>query len=116
MTFASLNELIGKLWERESDVYPDGEPFVDAVQSGTMSVELFAPRGDDVQEPHDQDEAYIIIQGKASLMRGDDEIRCGTGDVLVVPALVEHRFRDMSDDFMCWAIFWGPKGGEANAT
>lgn len=115
MTYASLNELIGNLWENESETYPDGEPFVDAVQSGTMSVELFAPRGKDLQEPHDQDEAYIIIQGKASLLRGEDEIRCGGGDVLVVPAGLEHRFVDMSDDFMCWAIFWGPRGGETHA-
>lgn len=107
-----MNQLLDGLWQNETAVYPDGEPFVEALRSGTMSVELFAPRGDDLQEPHDQDELYLIIQGRASLHVGEDEIRCGTGDAVMVPALVEHRFVDMSDDFMCWAVFWGPPGGE----
>ena len=115
MSYASLNELLNRLWEVETDTYPEGEPFVEAVRSGSMSIEIYAPRGEDIQEPHDQDEAYIIVQGKAALMRGDDEIRCGSGDVIVVPAGVVHRFVEMTDDFMCWAIFWGPPGGEAQA-
>jgi len=32
--------------------------------------------------------------------------------VLFVPARVEHRFEEFSDDFATWVIFWGPKGGE----
>ena len=32
--------------------------------------------------------------------------------VLFVPAGVEHRFDDFSDDFAAWVVFFGPKGGE----
>ena len=115
MTHASLNDLLGQLWEIETEKYPDGEPFVEAIRSGTMSAEIYAPRGEDLQEPHEQDELYIIIQGQAALLMGDDEIRCGGGDLLLVPAFTKHRFVDMTNDFMCWAIFWGPHGGEINA-
>ena len=113
--FASLNDLIGQLWDVETDIYPDGEPFVNAVRSGTMSVELFAPRGEDLQQPHEQDELYIVINGTATLDLGDDEIRCAGGDVLFVEAEAKHRFVDMSNDFMTWAVFWGPPGGEVTA-
>jgi hypothetical protein len=32
--------------------------------------------------------------------------------MLFVPAGVEHRFEDFSDDFAVWVVFWGPDGGE----
>lgn len=115
MTYASLTELINGLWATETETYPDGEPFVTALASGTMSVELYAPRGDDLQQPHEQDELYLIIRGRATLELGDDEIRCGEGDALMVPAQAPHRFVDISSDFMTWAVFWGPPGGEVNS-
>ena len=33
------------------------------------------------------------------------------GDLLFVPAHVEHRFERFSDDFRTWVIFFGPQGG-----
>jgi quercetin dioxygenase-like cupin family protein len=33
-------------------------------------------------------------------------------DVLFVPAGVEHRFDNFTDDFMTWVIFYGQKGGK----
>ena len=35
------------------------------------------------------------------------------GELLFVPAGVEHRFLDFSDDFVTWVLFYGPEGGEA---
>ena len=36
----------------------------------------------------------------------------GPGDALFVPADVEHRFEEFSDDLSMWVVFWGPAGGE----
>ena len=36
------------------------------------------------------------------------------GEALFVPAGVEHRFVDFSDDFAAWVVFYGPPGGEAH--
>ena len=33
--------------------------------------------------------------------------------MIFVEAGVEHRFEEFSDDFAVYAVFWGPKGGEA---
>jgi len=109
---APLSELLTKLWTEETETYPDGVPFVDAVNHGTMSVELFAPRGDDPQEPHDQDELYIVIGGSSRFRRGEELSDVRSGDVVFVPARLPHRFEEISDDFMAWVIFWGPEGGE----
>ena len=35
-----------------------------------------------------------------------------TGEALFVPAGVEHRFEDFTDDFAAWVVFYGPEGGE----
>jgi hypothetical protein len=32
--------------------------------------------------------------------------------VLFVPADVEHRFEEFSDDLALWVVFYGPEGGE----
>jgi len=34
------------------------------------------------------------------------------GDMLFVPAKMEHRFEDFSADFATWVLFYGPTGGE----
>lgn len=112
MDRASLSELLSKLWVEETETYPDGVPFVNAGSHGTMSVELFAPRGDDPQQPHEQDELYIVVEGSSRFLRGEEVSDVSAGDVLFVPARLPHRFEDISDDFMTWVVFWGPEGGE----
>jgi mannose-6-phosphate isomerase-like protein (cupin superfamily) len=82
------------------------------LRHGSMSVEYFAPKEKDTQMPHRQDELYIIISGHSRFIRDSETVDCKTGDVLFVPAGMEHRFFDFSDDFATWVIFYGPDGGE----
>jgi len=88
-------------------------PFVTVLAHGSMSVELFTPRGCDNQQLHAQDELYIINRGSASFARGAERIECQAGDVLFVPAGMAHRFESFGDDFESWVVFWGPPGDEA---
>lgn len=87
-------------------------PFALLLRHGTMSVELFAPKDFDTQQPHLQDELYVLISGTATLFRAGERIACQAPDVLFVPAGMEHRFEDFSADFSTWVIFYGPQGGE----
>jgi mannose-6-phosphate isomerase-like protein (cupin superfamily) len=91
---------------------PRGERFAEVFRRGTLSVELYAPRGTDPQQPHTQDEVYVILTGSGTFINGDQRHAFAPGDVLFVPAGVEHRFVDFSDDFATWVIFCGPQGGE----
>jgi mannose-6-phosphate isomerase-like protein (cupin superfamily) len=94
--------------------WPDGEPFAEVLRHGTMSVEIFAPRGKDHQTPHEQDELYFVQEGRATFVRDDQPHAVSRGDVLFVPAHALHRFEDMSEDFSTWVVFWGPPGGESH--
>jgi mannose-6-phosphate isomerase-like protein (cupin superfamily) len=111
---ASLAPLLAQLPRAPSAKWPDGEPFIDALRHGSMSVEVFAPRLHDAQEPHEQDELYFVVSGSAVFDLNGERNGAVTGDVLFVAAGVPHRFENMSDDFVTWVVFWGPKGGEAN--
>ena len=91
---------------------PEGKPFVVAYEHGTLSVEMFAPRGVDTQTPHRRDEVYVVVRGEGFVVNGSDRHRVGPGDLLFVPAGVEHRFEDFTDDLAVWVIFYGPDGGE----
>jgi mannose-6-phosphate isomerase-like protein (cupin superfamily) len=92
---------------------PDGERFVELFQHGTLSVELYAPRGHDPQSPHSRDEAYAVVRGSGQFRNGPERHRFGPGDVLFVPAGVDHRFEEFTDDLVVWVFFYGPEGGEA---
>ena len=82
------------------------------IQHGTMHVGLYQPKSEDGQKPHQQDEVYIIMQGTGTFRNGKEKKPFQPGDVLFVPAGVEHRFEDFSEDFLTWVVFYGPEGGE----
>jgi mannose-6-phosphate isomerase-like protein (cupin superfamily) len=90
----------------------DGKPFVEAFRRGTLSVEMFAPRGVDTQSPHRQDELYVVIRGQGTFVTASARRQFRPGDLLFVAAGVEHRFEDFTDDLSVWVIFYGPDGGE----
>ncbi len=92
---------------------PQGERFVALLNHGSLVVEIYAPRGVDPQTPHTRDEVYVVIEGSGDFVNGASRQPFGPGDLLFVPARVEHRFVDFTDDLVVWVIFYGPEGGEA---
>ncbi|MFL9898260.1 cupin domain-containing protein [Paraburkholderia fungorum] len=86
-------------------------PFAVLFERGDVSVELYAPRGSDTQLPHTRDELYIVASGSGTFRRADQVCEFNSGDMLFVPAHVEHRFESFSDDFRTWVIFFGPENG-----
>jgi mannose-6-phosphate isomerase-like protein (cupin superfamily) len=87
--------------------------FAELFAHGSLSVELYAPRGVDAQTPHARDEIYVVVAGHGKFFCGGDTRDFCPGELLFVPAGMEHRFLDFSDDFAAWVIFYGPEGGEA---
>lgn len=88
------------------------DPYVVALARGTLELGYYSPTGVDHQTPHSQDEVYVIVRGSGKFHNGDDTVEFGPGDALFVPAGVEHRFVDFSDDTEMWVVFYGPDGGE----
>jgi mannose-6-phosphate isomerase-like protein (cupin superfamily) len=77
------------------------------MKHSNMTVEYYAPQRFDLQTPHVQDEIYVIANGSGTFIKNKEKILFATGDLLFVPAKMEHRFENFSDDFATWVIFYG---------
>ena len=108
----SLEDTLAKLPLPPTATWPQGVWDTEALARGSMSLILFTPRGYDYQTTHTQDELYIVYRGSGVLKIKEETFPFVAGDVLFVPANALHRFVEFSDDFVTWAIFWGPQGGE----
>lgn len=84
------------------------------LEHGTLELGFYRPVKVDSQQPHERDEVYIVQSGKGHFVLGTTRQPFESGDALFVPAGVEHRFEDFSDDFAAWVMFYGPPGGEAS--
>ena len=91
---------------------PAGERFREVFRHGTLQVEVYAPRGADLQKPHTRDEVYVVVRGRGQYVSDAGRQPFGPGDLLFAPAGVEHRFEDFSEDLAVWVLFYGPEGGE----
>ncbi len=97
-----------------SKLNESAKPFIELFKHGTLSVEVYKPIKIDHQKPHDRDEVYIIIDGHGDFYCDGNTTPFTQGDFLFVPAGVEHRFINFSEDFSAWVIFYGPQGGESD--
>lgn len=91
---------------------PEGQLFATLFRHGSLHVEIYAPRGVDLQQPHTRDEIYVVASGTGWFVNGEKRVPFSTGDVLFAAAGEPHKFADFSTDFAVWVIFYGPEGGE----
>jgi len=84
-----------------------GKEFISLFQNPLLSVEIYKPHLKDKQKPHDRDEFYLVISGEGKFQLLDEVTPFQKGDFLYVPAHVEHRFIEFSDDFITWVFFIG---------
>ncbi|HSK44861.1 MAG TPA: cupin domain-containing protein, partial [Candidatus Binatia bacterium] len=42
----------------------DGKLYAELFCHGTLTVEIYAPKGTDLQQPHTRDELYIVVAGR----------------------------------------------------
>ena len=80
--------------------------FLEVFRKKKVSIELYKPEKVDHQSPHDQDEIYVVAEGKGFFLCGEESTFVTQGDVMWVPKHKEHRFFDFSDDFSVWVIFY----------
>lgn len=61
--------------------------------------------GEDGQSPHDADEVYYVVAGRATAVVEGDRIDVGPGSVLYVAKDKEHRFVDITEDLSIVVFF-----------
>ena len=61
--------------------------------------------GVDPQSPHDEDEIYVVMHGRARITVGDEARAVSPGDVVFVAAQVPHHFHDIAEDLEVVVVF-----------
>ena len=90
----------------------DGKLYAELFCHGTLTVEIYAPKGTDLQQPHTRDELYIVVAGRGWFSVEGPRFPVGPGDAIFAAAGEDHRFEDFTEDLLTWVVFYGPEGGE----
>lgn len=61
--------------------------------------------GTDPQSPHQEDEMYYVVRGRARMRVGAESQPVGAGSVVFVEALLEHRFYDIAEELVVLVFF-----------
>ncbi len=106
----------GFTWARLLELHRSaGRPYVEFIRSGTLSTGLYVlPAGGiDEQQPHTEDEVYVVIAGGSLFTAGEETREIRAGDVLFVAAGVPHHFHDISEELRIIVVFAPPEGSAA---
>lgn len=77
---------------------------------GTYSI---TAGGVDDQEPHTEDEIYVVTAGRAMFEAGQDRVEVGPGSVIYVAAGEVHRFTDVTQDLATVVLFAPAEGSRS---
>lgn len=88
------------------------ERFYIGLERGQLQIELYIPKKEDLQKPHERDECYVITKGSGQFVMGGKTVEFKQGDFLFVPARMPHKFINFGSEMETWVIFYGPEGGE----
>ncbi|UCE85244.1 MAG: cupin domain-containing protein [Deltaproteobacteria bacterium] len=89
-------------------------PYFEFLRVPALSCGLYtlAAGSKDLQGPHEEDEVYYVISGRARLRVDDTEHAVGPGSLLYVRATSEHSFIEIEEDTTLLVFFasGGPSG------
>ncbi len=75
---------------------------VPALNCGIYSL---AAGSTDMQAPHDEDEVYLVLTGKARMRLEDEDRSIGPGSLLYVGATTKHSFFEIEEDMTLLVMF-----------
>jgi mannose-6-phosphate isomerase-like protein (cupin superfamily) len=65
----------------------------------------------DPQTPHQEDEIYFVIRGRAKVILGKEERDVQEGDVIFVEKRLEHRFFEIEEELVLLVVFAPAESG-----
>jgi mannose-6-phosphate isomerase-like protein (cupin superfamily) len=89
-----------------------GGPYLEFLRVPDLSLGLYVLEAGavDRQQPHTEDEAYVVVAGRARFTAGRETCDVGPGDTIFVAAGVPHRFHDIAETLRLVVVF-GPAEG-----
>jgi mannose-6-phosphate isomerase-like protein (cupin superfamily) len=88
-----------------------GKPYLEFVRSESLSVGLYVlPAGSvDGQQPHAQDEVYVVMSGSGQFTAGGETRPVNPGMTFFVPAGMRHWFHDIESELRLIVVFAPPE-------
>jgi mannose-6-phosphate isomerase-like protein (cupin superfamily) len=95
------------LADLKSKLSGDAVQYLEFLNVPSMNCGLYClPAGStDMQAPHDEDEIYLVMSGKARMRLGDEERDVGPGSLLYISATTEHSFFEIEEDMTLLVMF-----------
>jgi mannose-6-phosphate isomerase-like protein (cupin superfamily) len=89
------------------DQQASGRPYLEFLRVPAMSAGVyFLPKGaKDGQSPHQEDEMYYVVSGRAKMVIGSEHADVAAGSVIFVEAKADHRFYDIEQDLLVLVFF-----------
>ena len=93
----------------------DDDPYFEFLRYDAMSLGIYRlpAGGDDPQEPHDEDEVYVVLDGRATLEVAGEATPVASGSVVYVEQGTDHRFVDIEEDLVTLVAFAPAEGSLA---
>lgn len=91
----------------------DGVPsYAEQLRTDDLSFGTYSlPAGSiDTQSPHNEDEIYVIVSGRATFWTPTQSVSVTPGSAIFVPAHEPHRFTDITED-LTTVVFFDPAEG-----
>ncbi len=84
-----------------------GKSYLEFLRVPAMSAGIYTlPAGaTDPQKPHNEDEMYYVVRGRARMRVGAEDRAVSQGSVIFVAARVEHRFYDIAEELVVLVFF-----------
>jgi mannose-6-phosphate isomerase-like protein (cupin superfamily) len=105
-------DLAGELEKQASS----GRPYREFLRVPALSCGIYTlPAGsEDLQAPHDEDEVYHVLKGRARLKVAGEVVEVGPGSILYVRATAEHSFFEIEEDMTLLVFF--ASGGHSGSS
>lgn len=100
VVFSRIGEIAERLAQR-------GGAYLEFLRVPSMSagVYVLAAGAIDGQVPHQQDELYYVLRGKARMTAGDQDQAVGEGSLIFIAAHVQHRFYEIQEEIVLLVLF-----------
>jgi mannose-6-phosphate isomerase-like protein (cupin superfamily) len=98
---------------REALQRRSGELYLEFLRRDALSCGLYVLEAgaEDPQEPHTEDEVYLVLEGRARLEVAGRDQPVGPGSVVFVARAVPHRFADITERLSVLVFFAPAESG-----
>jgi mannose-6-phosphate isomerase-like protein (cupin superfamily) len=96
-----------QIWQAENLAAEQNRSYGEFLRVPAMSMGIYKlPAGGiDPQSPHNEDESYYVVRGRAKIEVKGETQAVQAGTVIFVPAHALHRFKEIEEDLVLLVFF-----------